>query len=75
MKLLANKVYIQGMHDYYWLTKCINKNHNVNGYASHKHEFLNYNKQAFCILFVQTFHQCMYKKQLHTHSHTSNQNI
>ena len=30
MKLLANKVHIQGMEVYYWLTKCINKNHNVN---------------------------------------------
>ena len=28
MKLLANKIHIQGMK-YCWLTKCINKNHNV----------------------------------------------
>ena len=29
MKLLANKVNIQGMEVLYWLTKCINKIHNV----------------------------------------------
>ena len=28
MKPLANQIHIQ----YYWLTKCTNKNHNVNGH-------------------------------------------
>ena len=25
---------------YYWLTKCINKNHSVNGYVSHNHPYI-----------------------------------
>ena len=25
---------------YYWLTKCINKNHNVNGHVSHNHLYI-----------------------------------
>ena len=37
MELLAYKVHIQGMTVFYWLTKCVNKNHNVNGYLSHNH--------------------------------------
>ena len=40
MKLLPNKVPIQGMEDY-WLTKCINKNHNVWLYVSHMQPSLN----------------------------------
>ena len=33
--ILANiKVHIQGIEVLYWLTKCINKNNNINGYTN-----------------------------------------
>ena len=46
MKLLANQVHIQGMEVLYWLTKCINKNHNVNGYVSHNHLYISSSNMA-----------------------------
>ena len=55
MKLLANKVHIKGMK-YYWLTKCINKNHNVNGYVSHNHPYIRAVLYELCLPAASSTH-------------------
>ena len=42
--ILANKVHIQyRQRQYYWLTKFMNKNHDVNGYVSHNCSYISTN--------------------------------
>ena len=48
--VLANKVHIQGV-TLYWLTKCTNKNHIVNGYVSHNHSYLSSSDMADATIF------------------------
>ena len=45
MKLLTNKVHAH-TRKYYWLTKYINKNHNINGYISHSHPYISSSHEA-----------------------------
>ena len=44
---------------YYWLTKCINKNHNVNGHVSHNHLYIHVSRSK--ITWLQPCYSYLYR--------------